>query len=167
MQLLEECEPRLCEKLLLKKKWQHAQKDPAKAIHDQFSHTVDYWQQLNHLPRKAVKNIVNDRILSKDKQSCDFVLNKILEQKIDEDAKRQIQVKDRIQLRQKLRTRHNEVYAFEGICGVRLGNKFKTGQVTSNPTVESDEAMKMKFVHPSKYVDDEHTNVLAMPKTEF
>jgi hypothetical protein len=40
------------------------------------------------LPRKAVKNIVNDRILSKDKQSCDFVLNKILEQKIDEDAKR-------------------------------------------------------------------------------
>lgn len=50
---------------------------------------------------------------------------------------------------------------------MRLGNKFKTGQVTSNPTVESDEAMKMKFVHPSKYVDDEHTNVLAMPKTEF
>lgn len=88
MQVLEESEPSLCEQLLLKKKWNHAQKDPARATNDQFSHAVDYWQQLNHLPKKAVKNILNDRILSKDKQSCDFVLNKILEQKIEEDAKR-------------------------------------------------------------------------------
>lgn len=43
MQVLEECEPSLCEQLLLKKKWNHAQKDPARATNDQFSHAVEYW----------------------------------------------------------------------------------------------------------------------------
>jgi hypothetical protein len=48
---------------------------------------------------------------------------------------------------------------------VRLGSKFKSAQ--NGDTTESDDRMMMKFNHSKKYTDVEHTNMLAMPKTEY
>ena len=48
---------------------------------------------------------------------------------------------------------------------MRLGSKFKSAQ--NGDGTESNERMKMKFNHSKKYTDDEHTNMLAMPKTEY
>lgn len=89
--------------------------------------TSTYWQALNQLPTKAVGNIVNEKVLALDKTSCEMILKKILEHKHGEDAKRDLQMRERAELRNKLRDRHNTTMDLETYCGVRLGMQKKEG----------------------------------------
>lgn len=57
---------------------------------DQSIDSTGYWQQLNHLPKKGVSNIVNDKILKLDKKGCDVILSKMFVEKSQEDEKRRI-----------------------------------------------------------------------------
>lgn len=66
---------------MLKRKWRNVQRDPARCLKDQGLDVTNYWQQLNNLPQKGIENIVNDRIVEKDRQSCDHILNRIFDDK--------------------------------------------------------------------------------------
>ena len=121
MEQLEVTEPALVEELMLKKKWRNVQKDPQRALNDQSLDVSSYWQQLNNLPSQGVDKIVNPRILKYDKNSCDYILKRILDSKQKEDAKHEVQMRDRVQLRGKLRDKHNQTLELEAYCGVRLG----------------------------------------------
>ena len=121
MEELEATEPALVEELLLKKKWRNVQKDPQRSLNDQSLDVSSYWQQLNNLPAKGVDKIVNPTILKYDKNSCDYILKRILDSKQKEDAKLEVQMRDRHNLRQKLRDKHNQTLELEAYCGVRLG----------------------------------------------
>lgn len=66
---------------MLKNKWQAAQKNPDRSLKDQSIDTTSYWQSLNNLPQKSIKNIVNDKILKMDKKSCDLILSKMFMEK--------------------------------------------------------------------------------------
>lgn len=48
---------------------------------------ICYWNLLNHAPEATVKNIVTQRVLNMDKRSCDNLLNAILDEKRQDDAK--------------------------------------------------------------------------------
>jgi len=37
------------------------------------------WNMLNHMPNKAVKKVVTDKILQFDRNTCDLLLKKILD----------------------------------------------------------------------------------------
>jgi hypothetical protein len=50
--------------------------------------TTSYWLYLNNLPRKSVKNIVTDYVIKVDKEGCERILGKILDQKQTEEEKR-------------------------------------------------------------------------------
>jgi hypothetical protein len=50
--------------------------------------TTSYWLYLNNLPRKSVKNIVTDYVVKVDKEGCERILGKILDQKQTEEEKR-------------------------------------------------------------------------------
>lgn len=50
-----------------------------------------YWNLLNHLPKRTVDAIVTDRVLNMDKRSCDNLLKSIMNEKIKEDEKREVQ----------------------------------------------------------------------------
>ena len=42
--------------------------------------TTSYWPFLNDLPRKSVGNIVTDYVVKVDKEGCERILGKILDQ---------------------------------------------------------------------------------------
>ena len=84
---------------------------------------------LNHLPAKGVERIVTERILNYDKDTCDLILQKILMQKQQADLKKEFMLRNRQELRAKLRLRHNQVMELEQICGVRLGMGNRTQRV--------------------------------------
>lgn len=56
--------------MLLRNKWAYVQKDPERSLRNESMDMISYWQQLNNLPRKAVNNIVNDKIIKLDKKAC-------------------------------------------------------------------------------------------------
>lgn len=56
-----------------------------------------------------------------DKDSCDYILKRIITQKDTEDKKRDVQMVERLKLREKLRDRHNQTMELEKYCGVRVG----------------------------------------------
>lgn len=62
--------------------------------------TTSYWPFLNDLPRKSVGNIVTDYVVKVDKEGCERILGKILDQKQSEENKRNKQQSERAQLRQ-------------------------------------------------------------------
>ena len=105
----------------MKRQWTHAQKNPSRALSFQFINSVNYWNSLNHLPEKAVKLIVNNRILAKDKETCDNLLSKIYQEKQKNEEKKNIQTKDREKLRERLRFKHKHTLQLEKESGVRLG----------------------------------------------
>ena len=74
MRALEQADPELVEDLLLRRKWKNLQKDPSQALRMQSLDTQSYWQNLNSLPKKAVNQCVNKRIIEKDRVSCDRIL---------------------------------------------------------------------------------------------
>ena len=86
---IEKQDPALFEELSMKKKWSNVSKDPTRALKDQ-QLNQSYWNQLNHLPKKGVNNIVTSYILQQDKKSCDTILNKIYEDKKMDDQKKEI-----------------------------------------------------------------------------
>jgi hypothetical protein len=45
---------------------------------------------LNNLPQKGIGKIVNSRIIAADKNSCDYILNKIYDEKASKDNKVQL-----------------------------------------------------------------------------
>lgn len=113
IQALEEADPTLVDELLLKRKWRNVQRDPSRSLKDQSLDTSSYWQQLNNLPQKGIEQIVNDRIVDKDRQSCDFILKNIYEDKEKADAKQGLIQQERQKLRTKLRERHQQVVELE------------------------------------------------------
>jgi hypothetical protein len=70
-------DPNLVEELLLKKKWNNAQKNPERSMRNQSIDNTSYWQSLNHLPPKGIDNIVTNKILKYDQQGCKTILDKI------------------------------------------------------------------------------------------
>ena len=60
---LEQTDPNLVEDLLLKKKWNNAQKNPERSMRNQSIDNTTYWQSLNNLPSKSIDNIVTNKIL--------------------------------------------------------------------------------------------------------
>ena len=42
---------------------------------------TEYWPWLNHLPQKAVNQVVNQKIINNDRECCDILLKKIYEEK--------------------------------------------------------------------------------------
>jgi hypothetical protein len=57
-------------------------------MNNQSIDTTSYWLYLNNLPRKSVENIVTDYVVKVDKEGCERILGKILDQKHTEDEKR-------------------------------------------------------------------------------
>jgi hypothetical protein len=84
----EQEDPTLFEELSLKKKWTNVMKDPTRANKDA-NQNNSYWQLLNHLPPRGVDGIVNDQVLRFDKASCERILSRILDEKKDEDYRRE------------------------------------------------------------------------------
>jgi len=106
MQALEEANPDFVEELMMKRRWRNMQKDPARSLKDQSLDTSSYWQQLNQLPKKGVEKIVNDRIIEKDRQTCDNILTSIFEDKKKQELKVHLQQLERQKLRQAMHDRH-------------------------------------------------------------
>lgn len=79
------------------------------------------WGTLNHLPITGVEKIVTDKILKMDKESCDRILQGILEEKQIDDFKREQKAALRQDLREKLSERHHRTMDLEIRAGVRLG----------------------------------------------
>lgn len=57
------------DEMSMRQRWTHVAKDPSKAIKDS-SNTKSAWAMLNHLPKEQIKNVVTDKILRYDKESC-------------------------------------------------------------------------------------------------
>ncbi len=76
-------------------------------MNNQSIDTTSYWPYLNDLPRKSVGNVVTDFVVKVDKDGCERILGKILDQKQSEENKRSKQQSERAQLRQQLKSRHN------------------------------------------------------------
>ena len=72
--LLETTDPELVGEMLKKKRWQHEKKDPARNSLSLGNDVHNYWESLNHLPKKGVKSIVNDKIIARDKDGCGHIL---------------------------------------------------------------------------------------------
>ncbi len=89
MSQFEQEDPTLFEELSLKKKWTNVMKDPTRAVKDHSINGNQYWQLLNHLPSKGVDQIVNDRVLRFDKGSCERILQRILNEKQEEDYRKE------------------------------------------------------------------------------
>jgi len=94
MSQIEQDDPTLFEELSLKKKWSYVSKDPSRVLKDK-SVSSAYWGELNSLPVKGVEKIVTDRILSYDKSTCERILGNILDEKKQEDFKKDVQRQDR------------------------------------------------------------------------
>jgi hypothetical protein len=88
--------------------------------------------------------VLNDKIIHRDKQSCDNILTGYLEDKINEDHRKQMLSKERQSLRYKLRERHNLTYELEEKCGVRLGSV--TNLRPKEPSTENDDFLMESFM---------------------
>lgn len=55
----------------------------------------NYWQLLNHVSSKQVKNIVTPNVLMMDKRSCDSLLKGILKEKMLDDEKKNLIQRER------------------------------------------------------------------------
>ena len=66
----------------MRRKWTNVNKDPVKGMKDDFMNKNSYWGTLNHLPAKGVGKIVTDKILDMDRQTCDRILQNILQDKV-------------------------------------------------------------------------------------
>merc|ERR1711893_42886 len=97
----------------MRKKWTNVNKDPVKGMKDDFMNRHQYWGTLNHLPAKGVEKVVTDKILAMDKESCDRILQGILEEKQIDDFKREQQASLRNDLREKLSQRHRQTMDLE------------------------------------------------------
>ena len=77
------------EEMAMRRKWSNVHKDPVKGLKDDFLNKHNYWGTLNHLPTKGVSKIVTDKILEMDRQTCDRILQNILQDKQVDDLKRE------------------------------------------------------------------------------
>ena len=91
VQQIEKEDPTLFEELAMRRKWTNVNKDPVKGMKDDFMNKNSYWGTLNHLPAKGVGKIVTDKILDMDRQTCDRILQNILQDKQIDDIKREQQ----------------------------------------------------------------------------
>ena len=122
--VIEAEDPTLFEELSMRKKWSNVNKDPVKGLRDGYMNRNNYWGgMLNHLPSKGVDRIVTDQILKMDKESCENILQGILEEKQIDDLKRAQLQANRQHLRNKLSDRHKAIMELEIRSGVRLGMK--------------------------------------------
>jgi len=80
---------------------------------DQSVDPLSYWHLLKNLPQKAVDQIVNPRILQKDKNSCDHILNSMYRDMQHDEYKQQLQQLERAKLRSRLRDTHNKSLELE------------------------------------------------------
>ena len=71
----------------LRKKWTYLQKDPTKATKDSNILVTAQWGLLNHLPPTNVEYVVTDKVLEYDAKSCAKILDKILDEKMEEEKK--------------------------------------------------------------------------------
>ena len=90
-----------------RRKWSHVNKNTSKALKDQGVLNNNYWQLLNHVSAKGVKNIVTPSVLMMDKRSCDSLLRGILKEKIMDDERKNLIQRERQILRNKLALKHN------------------------------------------------------------
>lgn len=70
--------PVLYDELANRKKQTYIQKNSSRAIKDSDMNNA-YWNLLNHMPQKMVKNVVTPRVLDMDRRSCDHLLKSIYE----------------------------------------------------------------------------------------
>lgn len=75
---------------MVRQKWSKTQKNPDNSLRNQSIDTVSYWQGLNNLPQKTIKQVVNTSILDKDQQACDLILTKIFQHKQTEESIQEI-----------------------------------------------------------------------------
>jgi hypothetical protein len=68
---------------------------------------------------------VNPQIITADKKGCEYILNRLYEDKKWADSKHSLQQVERNKLRQKLKERHNQTVELERNSGVKLGSLSK------------------------------------------
>ena len=65
---------------------------------------------------------MNQKIITADKQGCDYILGKIYESNLLNDHIKECHLTERKKLRQKIVDRHNKVVELERLAGIRLGS---------------------------------------------
>ena len=79
LSILEAENPDLVEQSQMKRRWTFVSKDPSKGLKDKHL-TSSYWGTLNHMPVGQVKQVVTDKILKFDQETCKGILEKILQE---------------------------------------------------------------------------------------
>ena len=120
--VLEETDPGLSEDIMNRRKWKNVKKDPQEALRKEKSDSFSYWATLNALPKKAVKQCVNKRIIDKDRISCDNILKGLFEDQVKEEAVKEAKRQERLKMRQTLHRRHEQIVELERAAGIRLGS---------------------------------------------
>ena len=98
------------------------QRDPDRCLKNQNLNVNHSWINLNSLPPGQREQVVNAKIIRRDKDSCAAILNGMLKDKNAEADKKRILANERIERMIKLREKHNKTYELEQACGVRVGN---------------------------------------------
>ena len=72
------------------------------------------------MPKKLVDQVITDHVLKRDKVTCDNMLNIILQEKQDEDRKRNIRAREKMLNRNKTVLRHNKQLSNMESIGVKI-----------------------------------------------
>lgn len=83
--ILEIENPDAVEHAQMKRRWTFISKDPSKTIKNN-----SYWSSLNHMPPEGVGQVVTDKILKFDQETCKSILEKIFKEQKDLDNKMDI-----------------------------------------------------------------------------
>ena len=70
--------------------------------------SVSQWGNLNHIAGNRVDSIVTDSALRMDQASVQMILENIIKEQKMLDFKKEVQSRDRAQLRHRLKTSHND-----------------------------------------------------------
>ena len=70
-------------------RWTSLQKDPSKAIKNEYLNGQQ-WSLLNNMPEDHIKKVVTDKVLRMDKNTCQSILEKMLTEKKNEEMKKDI-----------------------------------------------------------------------------
>ena len=116
---MSEQDPDGYEEMLHKRKWKSVHKNPSTAIKD-ISINNQYWNLINNLPKDTVNSIVTPRVLKMDKESCDNLLRNLLNEKVKDDAKKEIFKLEKQINRNKLVYNHNLLLEQQEKLGVKI-----------------------------------------------